>query len=83
MSSRRPGAKDQAFARQKRMLDLAGVGPGHRVLDVAAVELIQEGKSGVIPIRRNGDVEVVPLTEVIKETRRVPKELYDLTKVFE
>ena len=37
----------------------------------------------VIPIRRNGDVEVVPLTEVIKETRRVPKELYDLSKVFE
>jgi ATP-dependent phosphofructokinase / diphosphate-dependent phosphofructokinase len=52
-------------------------------LGVAAVELIVEGKSGVIPIRRNGDVEVVPLTEVIKETRRVPKELYDLTKVFE
>ena len=46
-------------------------------------ELIVDGKSGVIPIRRNGDVEVVPLTEVIKETRRVPKELYDLTKVFE
>jgi ATP-dependent phosphofructokinase / diphosphate-dependent phosphofructokinase len=52
-------------------------------LGVAAVELIVEGESGVIPIRRNGDVEVVPLTEVIKETRRVPKELYDLSKVFE
>jgi len=52
-------------------------------LGVAAVELIVEGKSGVIPIRRNGDVEVVPLTEVIKETRRVPKELYELSKVFE
>ncbi len=52
-------------------------------LGVAAVELIVAGKSGVIPIRRNGDVEVVPLTEVIKETRRVPKELYDLSKVFE
>ena len=52
-------------------------------LGVAAVELIVDGKSGVIPIRRNGDVEVVPLTEVIKETRRVPKELYDLSKVFE
>jgi len=24
----------------------------------------------------------VPLTEVIKETRRVPKELYELTQVF-
>ena len=52
-------------------------------LGVAAVELIVEGKSGVIPIRRNGDIEVVPLTEVIKETRRVPKDLYDLSKVFE
>ncbi|HKV86600.1 MAG TPA: ATP-dependent 6-phosphofructokinase [Candidatus Dormibacteraeota bacterium] len=52
-------------------------------LGVAAVELIVEGKSGVIPIRRNGEVEVVPLTEVIKETRRVPKDLYDLSKVFE
>jgi 6-phosphofructokinase 1 len=52
-------------------------------LGVAAVELIVQGKSGVIPIRRNGDVEVVPQTEVIKETRRVPKELYDLSKVFE
>ncbi|HKC19336.1 MAG TPA: ATP-dependent 6-phosphofructokinase [Candidatus Dormibacteraeota bacterium] len=52
-------------------------------LGVAAAQLIVEGKSGVIPIRRNGDVEVVPLTEVIKETRRVPKELYDLSKVFE
>jgi 6-phosphofructokinase 1 len=52
-------------------------------LGVAAVELIQDGKSGVIPIRRNGDIEVVPLAEVIKETRRVPKELYDITRVFE
>jgi 6-phosphofructokinase 1 len=51
-------------------------------LGVAAVELIVAGKSGVIPIRRNGDVEVVPITEVIKETRRVPKELYELTQVF-
>src|SRR5207244_1566001 len=51
-------------------------------LGVAAVELIVDGKSGVIPIRRNGGVEVVPLTEVITESRRVPKELYDLTYVF-
>jgi 6-phosphofructokinase 1 len=51
-------------------------------LGVAAVELIVRGKSGVIPIRRNGDVEVVPLREVIKETRRVPKELYELTQIF-
>ncbi len=51
-------------------------------LGVAAVELIVQGQSGVIPIRRNGDVEVVPIAEVIKETRRVPKELYELSQVF-
>jgi hypothetical protein len=44
--------------------------------------LIVSGKSGVIPIRRNGNVEVVPIADVIKETRRVPKELYDLNRVF-
>jgi ATP-dependent phosphofructokinase / diphosphate-dependent phosphofructokinase len=52
-------------------------------LGVEAVELIVAGKSGVIPIRRNGDVEVVPLAEVVRETRRVPRELYDLSRVFE
>jgi ATP-dependent phosphofructokinase / diphosphate-dependent phosphofructokinase len=51
-------------------------------LGVAAVELIVEGKSGVIPIRRNGGVEVVPLTDVIMGPRRVPKELYELNQVF-
>jgi 6-phosphofructokinase 1 len=52
-------------------------------LGVRAAELITEGKSGVIPIRRNGEVEVVPLADVIGETRRVPEELYALTRVFE
>jgi ATP-dependent phosphofructokinase / diphosphate-dependent phosphofructokinase len=52
-------------------------------LGVEAAELVVAGKSGVIPIRRNGEVEVVPLADVIKESRRVPKELYDLSKVFE
>jgi hypothetical protein len=47
------------------------------------VELIAAGKSGVIPIRRNGEVEVVPLADVIRETRRVPQDLYALTRVFE
>jgi hypothetical protein len=37
----------------------------------------------VIPIRRNGEVDVVPLADVVKETRRVPRELYDLSRVFE
>jgi 6-phosphofructokinase 1 len=52
-------------------------------LGVHAVELIAAGKSGVIPIRRNGEVEVVPLADVIRETRRVPEDLYALTRVFE
>lgn len=52
-------------------------------LGVRAAELISERQSGVIPIRRNGEVEVVSLAEVVKETRRVPKEMYDLSRVFE
>jgi 6-phosphofructokinase 1 len=52
-------------------------------LGVEAAELVVAGKSGVIPIRRNGEVEVVPLADVVKETRRVPRELYDLSRVFE
>jgi 6-phosphofructokinase 1 len=52
-------------------------------LGVEAVELVVAGKSGLIPIRRNGDVDVVPLADVVKETRRVPRELYDLSRVFE
>lgn len=51
-------------------------------LGVAATDLLAAGQGGVIPIRRNGDVAVVPLREVIKETRRVPRELYDLSAVF-
>ena len=51
-------------------------------LGVEAVELLVGGRSGVIPIRRDGGVDVVPLAEVVKETRRVPKELYELTQVF-
>jgi phosphofructokinase-like protein len=52
-------------------------------LGVRAAELISAGESGVIPIRRNGEVEVVTLAEVVKETRRVPKEMYELSRVFE
>jgi hypothetical protein len=36
----------------------------------------------MIPIRRDGQVAVVPLHDVIAETRRVPRELYDLQQVF-
>jgi 6-phosphofructokinase 1 len=52
-------------------------------LGVEAAELVVAGKSGVIPIRRNGEVEIVPLADVVRETRRVPRDLYDLSRVFE
>ena len=51
-------------------------------LGVAAAELLHAGKTGVIPIRQNGDVVTVPLADVVSETRRVPRELYDLGAVF-
>jgi 6-phosphofructokinase 1 len=51
-------------------------------LGVAAADLLAEGRGGVIPVRQNGSVAIVPLKDVIKETRRVPKELYELARVF-
>ncbi|HYM49246.1 MAG TPA: ATP-dependent 6-phosphofructokinase [Candidatus Limnocylindrales bacterium] len=51
-------------------------------LGVAAVDLLAEQKSGLIPIRKDGGVAVAPLREVIRETRHVPRELYDLASVF-
>ena len=51
-------------------------------LGVAATELLDRGEAGVAPVRHNGDVEVVPLGDLVAETRKVPRELYDLTHVF-
>src|SRR5438093_1978214 len=51
-------------------------------LGVAEVALIVEAKSGVIPIRRDGGVQVVALSDVIAETRRVPQDLYELSRIF-
>ena len=51
-------------------------------LGVAATDLLADGKSGLIPVRRDGQVEVVPIGDVVKETRQVPRELYDLAQVF-
>ena len=51
-------------------------------LGAAAADLLAEGKSGVIPVRRDGEVVVVPLREVVAEQRRVPAELYELARVF-
>lgn len=51
-------------------------------LGVAATDLLADGKGGQIPIRKDGDVRVVPLREVVKEQRTVPRELYELARVF-
>jgi ATP-dependent phosphofructokinase / diphosphate-dependent phosphofructokinase len=51
-------------------------------LGVAATDLLAEGKGGLIPIRRDGQVAVVPLRDVIAETQRVPRELYELQQIF-
>ncbi len=51
-------------------------------LGVAATDLLAEQKSGQIPILKDGQVTVVPLRSVIAETKRVPRELYELAQVF-
>jgi ATP-dependent phosphofructokinase / diphosphate-dependent phosphofructokinase len=51
-------------------------------LGAYAADLVFEGKSGVIPIRKDGGVQVVPLSSVVAEQRKVPRELYDLTRIF-
>jgi ATP-dependent phosphofructokinase / diphosphate-dependent phosphofructokinase len=51
-------------------------------LGVAATDLLNRGEAGVAPVRRDGDVAVVPLAALVAETRKVPRELYDLTRVF-
>ena len=51
-------------------------------LGVRAAELAIAGCSGVIPVRRDGEVAVVPLADVVAEQRCVPRELYELTRIF-
>jgi ATP-dependent phosphofructokinase / diphosphate-dependent phosphofructokinase len=51
-------------------------------LGVSATELLDRGEAGVAPVRRDGDVVVVPLSDLVAETRRVPRELYELVRVF-
>jgi len=51
-------------------------------LGVAATDLLDRGQAGVAPVRRDGDVAIVPLADLVAETRKVPRELYDLTRVF-
>jgi 6-phosphofructokinase 1 len=51
-------------------------------LGVRAAELITEGQSGVVPVRRDGEVAVAPIADLVAEQRRVPDDLYELTRVF-
>jgi 6-phosphofructokinase 1 len=51
-------------------------------LGVRATDLLLDKKGGVIPVRRNGGVAVVPIADVVKAQRKVPRELYELAQVF-
>jgi len=51
-------------------------------LGVAATDLLSENKAGLIPVRQNGEVAIVSLREVIRETRRVPESLFRLQRIF-
>lgn len=51
-------------------------------LGLRAAELAAEGASGVIPVRRGEEVAVVPLADVVATQRRVPRELYELTRAL-
>ena len=51
-------------------------------LGAAAADLLADGKSGCIPVKRDGEVVVVPLADVVREQRRVPRDLYDLASTF-
>ncbi len=51
-------------------------------LGVAAVDLLVGGETGVAPVRRDGGVCVVPLSDLVAGQRRVPRELYELARVF-
>lgn len=51
-------------------------------LGVAATDLLHEGRSGVAPVRREGEVAVVPLADLVAQQRRVPRELYELSRTF-
>ncbi len=48
----------------------------------AAYDAAIDGKFGMIPVVRGGDVELAPLITVAHGQRRVPRELYELCAVF-
>jgi hypothetical protein len=49
---------------------------------VAAADLLAEQRAGLIPVRQDGDIKIVSLRDVIRETRRVPESLFQLQRVF-
>lgn len=49
---------------------------------VAAYDLVRSGKWGSMPVVHGGSVGVAPIAEVVAETRRVPRELYELCQIF-
>ncbi|GAC1480518.1 MAG: 6-phosphofructokinase [Candidatus Dormibacteria bacterium] len=51
-------------------------------LGVAAADLLLEHRAGLIPVRQDGEVKIVPLRDVVRETRRVPESLFRLQRVF-
>jgi hypothetical protein len=48
----------------------------------AAYEAVIAGKFGTIPVVRDNNVVLVPITTVIGGQRQVPRELYELCSVF-
>jgi 6-phosphofructokinase 1 len=49
---------------------------------VAAYDLVLAKRWGMMPVVRCGDVDTASISEVVRETRRVTPELYELAKVF-
>jgi 6-phosphofructokinase 1 len=49
---------------------------------VAAYDLVLAKRWGMMPVVRCGDVDTAPISEVVRETRRVTPELYELAKIF-
>lgn len=47
-----------------------------------AYEAVAAGKFGMIPVVRNNQVELTPLTTVANGQRQVPREIYDLCSTF-
>jgi len=47
-----------------------------------AYDLVVDGRFGDMPVVRGGTVDVARIADVVAEQRRVPRELYELARVF-